>query len=339
MKKIKIAVTGAGGGVGQSIIKGLYDTEYTIVGLDADILATGLYGVPIAYKTLSVEDPGYIENILEICKKEDCKLLFPGLDSELALLSEHSERFKEIGTTVVVSSLEAVEVADNKLLTYKLLSSHKIPVARTFALSDFLSSEGALNFPVIIKPMVGGSRSKDVYFLQTKKDLDWIISKPNFDKGNFVIQEYIEGEEYTCGTISLDQKCWGVIVMRRILRNGDTYKCFTVKNKKIEEVVMKVINTLKPFGACNVQLRLKAGVLPIVFEINARCSGTTGPRALAGFNEPKMIADYLLFNKKPVFKIKEVSMLRYWKEVVVKNHDVGIVNSKKKIINKRYPKL
>lgn len=338
MNKIKIAVTGVGGGVGQSIIKGLYDTEYTIVGLDADSLATGLYGVPIAYKTLSVKDPGYIENILEICKKEDCKLLFPGLDSELALLSKHSERFKEIGTTVVVSSLEVVEVADNKLLTYKLLSSHNIPVARTFALSDFLSSEGALNFPVIIKPMVGGSRSKDVYLLQTRKDLDWIISKPDFDKGNFVIQEYIEGEEYTCGTINLGQKCWGVIVMRRLLRNGDTYKCFTVKNKKIEEAVMKVINTLKPFGACNVQLRLKVGV-PIVFEINARCSGTTGPRALAGFNEPRMIADYLLFSKKPVFNIRELSILRYWKEVVVENRDVRIVNSRKKIINKNYPKL
>lgn len=339
MNKIKIAVTGIGGGVGQSIVKGLYDTEYTIVGLDADVLAASLYAVPIAYKTLPVKDPHYIENLLEICKKENCKLLFPGLDSELALLSKHSERFKEIGTTVVVSSLEAVEAADNKLLTYKLLSSHNIPVARTFALNDFLSSEGALNFPIIIKPMVGGSRSKDVYFLQTKKELDWIISKPNFDKDNFVIQEYIEGDEYTCGTISLDQKCWGVIVMKRILRNGDTYKCFTVKSKKIEEVVMKAINTLKPFGACNVQLRLKAGVLPIIFEINARCSGTTGPRALAGFNEPKMIADYLLFSKKPVFNIRELSILRYWKEVVVENRDIRIVNSRKKIINKRYSKL
>lgn len=337
-KNIKIAVTGVGGGVGQSIVKGLYDTDYTIVGLDVDSLAAALYAVPVACKILSATDPNYIENLLKICKQENCKLLFPGLDTELEILSKNVEKFKKIGTTVVISTPKVIENCDNKLLTYQLLSSHNVAIAKTYSLKDFSSQKNLISFPIIIKPMIGGSRSKDVYLLNSEQEFDWLVSKPNFNKDNFIVQEYIGGEEYTCGTVNLDEKCWGVIVMKRVLRNGDTYKCFTIENKIIEEAVLKVMEVLKPFGACNVQLRFKKEV-PTVFEINARCSGTTGPRALAGFNEPKMIADYLIFGKEPSFKIKKVSILRYWKEIVVENEDIEKINTEKNLLNKEYLKL
>jgi carbamoyl-phosphate synthase large subunit len=119
----------------------------------------------------------------------------------------------------------------------------------------------------------------------------------------------------------------GVIVMKRILRDGDTYKCFVVKNKAIEDIIRTAMSRLKPFGACNVQLRLKDNE-PYIFEINARCSGTTAARALCGFNEPKMIADYLCFNQELVYNIKEQAVLRYWKELVVENELVNKLEEK-----------
>ena len=36
----------------------------------------------------------------------------------------------------------------------------------------------------------------------------------------------------------------------------DTYKAFVTENEKLSNFVKTVINRLKPFGACNVQLRL-----------------------------------------------------------------------------------
>ena len=75
------------------------------------------------------------------------------------------------------------------------------------------------------------------------------------------------------------------------------------------------------------QLRLKDGK-PYVFEINARCSGTTAARTLSGFNEPKMIADYLLKGIEPTFAIKEQTILRYWKELVVENDEVSELKEK-----------
>jgi carbamoyl-phosphate synthase large subunit len=124
----------------------------------------------------------------------------------------------------------------------------------------------------------------------------------------------------------LNDECKGVIVMRRILRDGDTYKCFTDFNPVIESEVRKIVEHIKPFGTCNVQLRLKDRI-PYVIEINARCSGTTAARTLCGFNEPKLIADYLLKNIEPKFQIKIQSILRYWKEIIVENDTITELKS------------
>jgi carbamoyl-phosphate synthase large subunit len=168
----------------------------------------------------------------------------------------------------------------------------------------------------VLKPQRGGARSRKTYLARSENDFN--LYRQLADPGNCIVQEYIEGDEYTCGTITLGQKCAGAIVMRRILRDGDTYKAFVERNRALESTVRAIAEALQPFGACNIQLRVRNGEA-FVFEINARCSGTTAARALAGFNEPKMIAGYLLDNVPPAWSIREISILRYWKELVVSN--------------------
>lgn len=325
-KRIKIAISGVGGGVGQSIIKSLYNTNYTLVGLDGDILGTGLHAVSRAYKIPFADDPHYIDIVLKICQSENCKIFFPGLDAELGILSKNIKKFDDIGTTVIVSRSEVVDICDNKLQTYAFLSSNNISAPLTFNLLDFLNNPKILKYPIIVKQQKGGARSKNVFLIKEKKELEGLLIKDDFEKDEYVAQEYVDGNEYTCGTVNLNEKCYGVIIMRRILRDGDTYKCFSVKNKRIESEVLKVMKALKPFGACNVQLRLKKGK-PYIFEINARCSGTTAARSICGFNEPKMIADYICYNKKPRHNIKKLTILRYWKELIVNNKDIERLKS------------
>lgn len=329
-KRIKIAVTGVGGGVGQSVIKSLDQTDYEIVGLDGELLGTGLYAVPTSYLIPYANSPEYIPRLLEICEKEECKLLFPGLDAELKVLTLNKEKFAAIGTTVVVSSKEVIDISDDKQITYDKLTPFGISVPITLSFEKYASDTNQVDFPLIVKQQVGGARSKNVYLLKNKSDLDNLVAKKDFEASHYIVQQYIEGDEYTCGTINWEGKCRGVIVMRRILRDGDTYKCFSVHNEVIEKEVRKVMDAIKPFGACNVQLRMKDGK-PYIFEINARCSGTTGSRTLCGFNEPKMIADYLLRGVEPNYEIKELTILRYWKELVVENIEVDSIKNSRKL--------
>jgi carbamoyl-phosphate synthase large subunit len=313
-------ITGVGGGVGQSILKCLQDTPYRLIGVDSEPLGTGLYTAAKAYQVPYASHPTYIDRMVSICKKEKCNLVFPGQDAELPVLSHYSQRFTEEGITLVVSKEDVVQIADDKLLTYQFLSRHGFDVPQTLPLTEDVLNN--LLFPFIIKPQKGGARSRGVFIIKDENEFRWRASI--VEANNYVAQEYISGDEYTCGSINFDGCCHGTIVMRRILRDGDTYKAFVVKNPVIESYVKAVAEKIKPFGACNFQLRLKEGK-PHIFEINARCSGTTYSRALAGFNEPLMIAEYLIDQKQPVYDIREISIFRYWKELVVENSRIEIM--------------
>src|SRR5262245_30938571 len=116
-----ILVTGAGGGVGQSIIKSLQDSPYRLVAANADPLGTGLHVAARSYTVPPAGVPGYVERLLEICRSENCRLLFPGLDTELAALSASRQRFESQGTTVIVSPPEIVALADDKLATHEFI--------------------------------------------------------------------------------------------------------------------------------------------------------------------------------------------------------------------------
>jgi carbamoyl-phosphate synthase large subunit len=311
----KILVTSVGGGVGQSIVKSLQNTEYGIVGVDSEELAAGLYSVPSAYKGKYAVDSHFADRLIEICRIEKCSLIFPGLDIELLPLSENSERFRAKGIIPVVSTPEVIRICDNKLETNLFLRRFGFPAPETCRFKDITTP----HYPVVLKPQTGGAQSKNTYVIHTPEEME--IYRPLIDPDNCIVQEHIESDEYTCGTITFEGKCAGVIIMRRTLRAGDTYKAFVERNKRMEEIVREIVEQLKPFGPCNVQLRVKNGE-PHVFEINARCSGTTAARTLAGFNEPKMTADYLLHGIKPDYSVREISILRYWKELAVSNEQI-----------------
>lgn len=293
-------------------MKALYNTDYEIVGIDGENHATGLYAVPVSYKIPYASSPDYIGRLMELMKKEGCSMMFPGLDAELPKLAAHREQFQKEGLTLVVSSPEVVEISDNKLLTSRFLEEAGLPAPQTCDYSNILDGSASMSFPFILKPKKGGTRSKNVFLVKKQEDLDTL---QHLSPEEFIAQEYIEGDEYTCGSVSFDGECFGVIIMRRILRDGDTYKCYVEFNPVIEEAIHRVIRHLKPFGPLNIQLRMKNGQ-PYIFELNARCSGTTAARAISGFNEPAFIADYLTTGKKPEFEIKKTTIFRYWKEFV-----------------------
>jgi carbamoyl-phosphate synthase large subunit len=308
-----VLVTGVGGGVGQSVLKALRGSRYRVVAADAEPLATGLFAADRSFLVPYAADPKFVERLLEICAREDCALIVPGLDAELPVLARARERFAAAGVLCAVSSPAVIDVCDDKLLTCRFLACAGLPAPRTLTVSDGDLAAG-IGFPMVLKPRMGGHRSLGVYVARDALDLERRIA--GVDRSNYVAQEWIDGSEYTCGTVSFDGRCRGTIVMRRTLRDGDTYKAFVEHHPEIERTVRAAVEALAPLGACNFQLRVRDGV-SYIFDINARSSGTTHCRALAGFNEPVAVAEYLLEGIEPTFSIREIAVLRYWNELVV----------------------
>ncbi|MBI4566664.1 MAG: ATP-grasp domain-containing protein [Planctomycetes bacterium] len=309
-----VLLTGAGGIVGQGILKSLAGTPYRAMGADACELAAGLYASARGCLLPKVEDPRYLDRLLEICIAENVRYVFPGLDMELPVLARAAARFREAGVVLIVSSAEVTDLADDKLETARFLESHGFPAPRTVDLAE--GEPGKLGLPVVLKPRKGGARSQGVFVVTTQEELGYRLA--NIDRTNYVAQEYLEGDEYSCGSVNFDGHCFGVMVMKRTLRDGDTHKAFIIREPIIESHIRRVAEILRPFGPCNFQLRLRQGT-PYIFEINPRCSGGTCIRALAGFNEPLMTLDYLEHGVPPAYEIRLISVFRYWKEIVVDN--------------------
>lgn len=314
MTNERALVTGAGGGIGQSILKAMHLASFETIAADCDPLAAGLYGASRAYLVPRATCANFIRRIIEICRREECRLVFCGIEPELPVFARAVKELRENGIIAVVSSPEVIELADDKLATAEFLRTHGHEAPVTLSLCDYDSAQ--LPLPVILKPRKGGARSQGVYLVTTEEELRF--RRATLDGGNYIAQELVPGDEFTCGTITFEGHCHGVITMRRTLRDGDTYKAFVVDEACIREHVRQVAEELRPFGPCNFQLRMKNG-RPCIFEINARCSGTTACRALAGFNEPLMCAEFLLHNKIPQFQIKPLSFLRYWNELPIAN--------------------
>src|SRR5262249_33737071 len=138
-----------------------------------------------------------------------------------------------------------------------------------------------VGFPLVVKPR-RGARSVGVRIVHSRAELERALE----GQANVIIQECVgtPDEEYTAGTLTFDGRCNASIVMRRELRDGNTYRAFADQYPELNRAVRVLAERLGPEGPANFQFRLDRDRAK-VFEINARFSGTTPLRALVGFNE------------------------------------------------------
>ena len=139
-----------------------------------------------------------------------------------------------------------------------------------------------LPYPLIVKPR-NGARSIGVLRVDEPAQLMQAVSATDHP----VIQECIglPETEFTAGSISFDGKCYSTILLKRTLRDGNTWTAQVVNDRSMQDLIAKISEALNPYGPCNFQFRLDSFGMPRIFEINARFSGTTYMRSLSGFDE------------------------------------------------------
>lgn len=312
---INVLVTGAGAGVGQSIIKSvkLSKVPTRIIAVDKDPMAAGLHRADAAYLVPLAREKNFINEIINVCKKEKVKLILVGTDVELESFSLNKQKIESAtGAKIIVSALQTIAIADDKWKTFKFLEKNGFDRPQSALPKDVDFLIKRVGFPLIVKPRVG-ARSIGVNTVYSREELQEKIKQTP----DPIIQEYLseKDEEYTCGAFFYEGKNYGVITIKRWLRNGDTYKAVIKRNPNIESFISIVGKKLKIYGPCNFQLRKSKNKLKI-FEINARFSGTTGIQSFLGFNVFNVLIQKLFFNR-PIKKLsfKNAYVFRYWNEV------------------------
>lgn len=307
----KVMVTGAGSLLGQGIIKSLrLAPRRHIVGVDPDPeRAVGCRWADSAVKVPMASEESYLDAISETIDHERPDIVMIGSDAELPILAANREMLEsEFGTRILVSDPDVIGIADDKWLTYQWMLSHGFNPPKT----QLCNQSMTYTIPSVTKPRHGG-RSRGV----TYHGIIFAVGRNQPYPSDSVNQEYIDGPEYTAGAVYFGGEV-ATIVMRRDLKDGNTYRAYVEEFPELNAKVREWTLALKPHGPCNFQFRVDAHGEPRCFEINARFSGTTPFRALAGFNEVEMCVDYLMYGrpiKQPV--IKPMTILRYWNEVAV----------------------
>lgn len=313
----KVLVTGAGALLGQGIIRSLAKSSLPleIVAVDPSPLAAGLYWAKRGIIIRMASDPRFLEGFEAVLDAEKPDIVFVGTDVELPILARNRDRLAQAyGAAIVVSSERVVEIANDKYLTSRFLRDNGFDAPDSCLAGeegDFIERYG---FPLVVKPRIG-ARSVGVRVVGSRDELRQALAQ----QADAVIQECVgtESEEYTAGTITFDGKCEASIVMRRDLRDGNTYRAFVEEFGALNDTVRRMAEVLGAFGPANFQFRLQSGRVR-VFEINARFSGTTPLRALAGFPEVEMVLRRVL-ESEPVRQpeLRPLVILRHWSEIAV----------------------
>lgn len=325
---MRVIVTGAGALLGQGVIRAIRQarSDCRIAGVDPEPLSAGLYWCDAGYRGRLASDPVFVSTLRQIILAEQADIVIPGTDAELAVLARHRANLEaETGCVVLVSSPEIVQIADDKLETAAFFRANGFPFPMSAAGEDsgaVASLVEACGFPVIVKPRIG-ARSEGVHVVETGDDLARALRRPGG-----MVQELIgtAGQEFTAGSLYMDDACQGCITMRRDLRDGNTYRAFVVTNPALDAWVRRWTEALRPFGPANFQFRQRPDGTPVVFEINARYSGTTPLRALAGFNEVAMMLDRISTGRPiemPV--VTPITVLRHWSETVVSQDQINAI--------------
>jgi len=320
---MRILITGAGTTTACNFIKAILKArkygkvkDIEVFSADASTLVSGRYLADKFFRIPYAEERKFIPFLLELTRKYKIKAIIPVIDYEFYKFAIHRKKFLKYNCKVIISSPQTIKICNDKYRTYKFLKSISIPVVDT-ALSSQLNT--SLQFPLIIKPRTCGRASLDVYKVENLQELNFYLRK----YPDMIIQRYLDGEEFTVDLLSdFEGKVIGGVVRRRIeTKSGISVKGVTVKDRQLLEASIKIAQSLKIIGPCNIQFfRTSQGFFSTA-EVNPRFSGGLSLSIKAGFNSPLLLVK-LLKGEKISYKLGEYKeglyMVRFWEEIFTK---------------------
>ena len=208
----------------------------------------------------------FSKEIQKICILNEIDIIVPSVDEELLKVYDLKHKMK---TDIFLPEHKFLKTHLDKLSSSNFLHKNKIDIPKFCTLNNC-----NIKYPFILKPR-SGRGSKNVSLIKNQNDLKAAIQLSRLKKNKFIVQEYIEGQEYTITVIANKRKLIRAIVPVKIeKKRGITIRGIVSKERNILEFCSKIHNTLPVVGSYNIQLiKDKNNSLKII-EINPRISTT-----------------------------------------------------------------
>ncbi|MDE6024402.1 MAG: ATP-grasp domain-containing protein [Lachnospiraceae bacterium] len=293
-----------------------------VIATDMSELAPSVYEADKFYKVPRMTADGYIDVILDICKKEKVTGVCSLIDPELSLLAEHNREFKDIGVTVIGSAYEICESCLDKWKMFCWLEEHHYNCAKTYIDKELFYkdlNEGKIQFPVFVKP-VKGSASIAISKVHSREMLDALFSNTD---SQLMIQEYLSGQEIgvDCYIDMLSKEVVSIFCKNKIvMRAGETDKAVSFKDDRLFQLVTQFV---REFGFCG---QIDIDIFEVdgkyyISEVNPRFGGGYPHAYECGVNHMELIVNNLngIVNKPNIGRYAEGIYMMKYNEVMIKN--------------------
>lgn len=285
-----------------------------VIATDMSELAPAVYEADMFYKVPRMTEPGYIDVIFEICRRERIQAVLTLIDPELSLLEKHKADFKALGVTVIGSSYELCERAQDKMQMYTWLKEHGYPCAKSYVDKDafFAAVEaGEITYPVFIKP-VRGSASLSVSKVYDRETVELLFAHDE----NLMIQEFLEGQEIGAD-VYIDMLSGDVVSIftkkKIVMRAGETDKAVSFKDEKLFDLIERFVKESGWSGQIDIDIFDINGVY-YISEVNPRFGGGYPHAYECGCDHMTMIKNNIhgIVNEPQIGKYDEdIYMMKY----------------------------
>ena len=292
----------------------------TIVCTDCSSLAPALYEADKHYIVPRVTAPGYLDVIIDICKKEKISGVLSLIDPELSLLAENSEKFAEVGTTVVGSSYDLCEMALDKMQMYQWLVTHGYRCARSWLNKDEFYEAveaGEVTYPVFVKPY-RGSASVGISKVNDKDTIEQLFSHGD----DLMIQEFLNGQEIGAD-VYIDMISGEIVSIftkkKLVMRAGETDKAVSFKDDKLFALIERFVKEAGYSGQIDIDIFDVNGEY-YISEVNPRFGGGYPHAYECGCNHMSLICNNLdgMTNTKNIGVYDDGVYMMKYNEIMVR---------------------
>ena len=226
-----------------------------VIATDCSNLAPAIYDADKHYIVPRMTDEGYLDVILDICKKEQITGVLSLIDPELSLLAENVDKFAEIGTKVIGSSYELCERSLDKFEMYKWLADNGYKCAKSYMdKNEFFADldNGIAKFPVFVKP-ARGSASISISKVTDRETVDLLFAHEN----GLMIQEYLDGQEIGADVYidMISGEVVSIFTKKKLkMRAGETDKAVSFKDEKLFDLIKEFVNRAGYIGQIDIDI-------------------------------------------------------------------------------------
>lgn len=264
-----------------------------VVATDMSTLAPAIYEADKYYIVPGMTTPGYMDIILDICRREHITGVLSLIDPELSLLAEHEADFRAVGTTVIGSSCELCEMSLDKFWMYNWLMEHGYKCAKSYMDKDAFYADveaGRITYPVFVKP-ARGSASISISKAYDRETVELLFAHEE----GLMIQQFLDGQEIGADVYidMVSREVVSIFTKKKLrMRAGETDKAVSFKDEKLFALIEHFVKEAGYNGQIDIDIFDVNGEY-YISEVNPRFGGGYPHAYESGADHMKLIVNNL----------------------------------------------